>query len=178
MNDAVSLLPGNASAGERALEQATARVGAVPVPVGDLWDPDTCPVPLLGWLAWAMSVDDWDPNWSPDAKRAVIQASYDVHRRKGTPGAVKEALRAAGYGDSTLIERFGWGDANTPDDHWAEYRITITRPISAEQAATLRDILASIAPVRCRLAAIDFTEATHLYNDVITYDGAFTHGVV
>ena len=48
-----SLLPRNATGAERAIEGATARVGAVPTPFRDLWNPDTCPAALLPWLAWA-----------------------------------------------------------------------------------------------------------------------------
>jgi P2-related tail formation protein len=51
-----SLLPPNVSGLERALEQASARVGDIPVPIDPLWNPATCPARLLPWLAWALSV--------------------------------------------------------------------------------------------------------------------------
>lgn len=95
-NDVPSLLPPNASALERAAEQATARIGRVPVPIGDVWDPDACPEPLLPWLAWALSVDRWDPEWPEETKRAVIAASIPAHRRRGTLAAVKAALEDIG----------------------------------------------------------------------------------
>ena len=50
------LLPPNRTKLEQALERATARLGAVPVPIKDLWNPWRCPVALLPWLAWSLSV--------------------------------------------------------------------------------------------------------------------------
>lgn len=91
-NDVPSLLPPNAAALERAAEQATARIGRVPVPIDDVWDPATCPEPLLPWLAWALSVDRWDPEWPVETKRAVIAASIPSHRRKGTLAALRALL--------------------------------------------------------------------------------------
>ena len=54
MSDQPSLLPPNASALERKLEQATLRLGTLPVPLRELWNPDTCPAHLLPWLAWTV----------------------------------------------------------------------------------------------------------------------------
>jgi phage tail P2-like protein len=99
-----SLLPYNATAPERALEGAAARVSDVPVLVRESWDPDTCPAALLPWLAWAFSVDKWDANWTEEQKRAAIKASVFVHRHKGTPAALQAALDALGY----QIEAVEW----------------------------------------------------------------------
>ncbi|HNM43794.1 phage tail protein I [Plasticicumulans sp.] len=94
-----SLLPPHASPLERALEAvAGARIEAVEVErLRALWTPADCPAPLLPWLAWALSVDEWDADWSEATQRAVIAASVEVHRRKGTLGAVRRALAATGY---------------------------------------------------------------------------------
>lgn len=93
----ISLLPPNATAQERALSLALARISDVPVPVRSLWNPQTCPAAVLPWLAWAMSVDDWDGTWTEQQKRDVIQASVEVHRQKGTIGSLKAALRPLGF---------------------------------------------------------------------------------
>lgn len=92
------LLPPNATAGERAVSNATARIGGVPVPIRDTWDADTCPASLLPWLAWAFSVDQWDANWSEAQKRATIKSAVAVHRYKGTIGAVRESITSLGIG--------------------------------------------------------------------------------
>ena len=91
------LLPINATPQERALSLSTERAGTVPVPVGDLWDPFTCPLAVLPWLAWSLAVDPWDSNWLEDQKRRAIAESIAVHRVKGTIGALKRALQAIGY---------------------------------------------------------------------------------
>ena len=93
-----SLLPPNASALERSVEAAQAgRIDAIPVAeLQRVWDVDNCPERLLPWLAWAMSVDEWDYRWPVEVRREVIRRSIDVHKRKGTAGAVKRALGALG----------------------------------------------------------------------------------
>lgn len=93
-----SLLPHNATENERTLEAAAARVSDVPVPVRDVWRPDSCPAPLLPWLASQDSVDQWDTNWTEGQKRQTIRDSVFVHRHKGTIGAVRRALAALGFG--------------------------------------------------------------------------------
>jgi phage tail P2-like protein len=54
-------------------------------------------VALLPWLAWALSVDEWDTNWSETQKRNAIKTSLSVHMRKGTIGAVREAMAALSF---------------------------------------------------------------------------------
>lgn len=164
------LLPHNATEAERALSCAVARVSVVPVPIRSLWDADTCPEDLLPWLAWAVSVDDWSASWSVADKREVIRRSLAIHRIKGTVSSVDSAVRAAGYRGFTIVER-------AAGDHWAEYRIYLTQPISILMAAKLRAILRSIAPVRCSLKELNFTEAAHLHDRTINYDGTFSYGV-
>ncbi len=92
-----SLLPPNASALQLALEQVEAeRLDALPLTIGDMWSPDDCPLELLPYLAWALSVDQWDGTWPEEVKREVIRQSVAVHRHKGTRGAVKRVLDAVG----------------------------------------------------------------------------------
>ena len=92
-----TLLPSNATALERVLEAAPgARVEGMPVLVDDLWRPDACPENALPWLAWALSVDRWDPDWPTDVKRLVVADSVGQHRRKGTLSAVRRALDDVG----------------------------------------------------------------------------------
>lgn len=189
MSEAQSLLPPSAAWLTYALEQVMAeRLVEIHEVIGILWNPKRCPAHLLPWLAWALSVDEWDEGWSEDAKRNVIAASIDLHRDKGTLASVRLALAAAGYGDAQVVERFGWAlhDATfihdgsityASPDHWAEYRVILSRPISLDQAAQVRRILADTAPAHCHLKALDFTEALNLYNAAITHGGQFTHGV-
>jgi len=96
MSDVVSILPPNASDFERNMEQTTARIGAVPVPLRDLWNPQTIPESLLPWLAWSVDVPFWDKNDSLKNKRAIVAASFDLHRRRGTLSCFTDMARWAG----------------------------------------------------------------------------------
>lgn len=183
----MTLLPNNATATERAIDAATDR--DIQILVSDLWNPAACPAALLPWLAWALSVDDWDAGWSDETKRSTIAVSLEVHRRKGTVWAMRAALRAAGLGDADIQE--GWS-ANLFDgsfardgsrlrqqsDHWAEYRVTLKRPMSIAQLDRARSILTAAAPVRCHLKVMSFEEAALLYNGAVIRDGQYTRGVV
>lgn len=182
------LLPPNATSQEVALDGATARLGDVPAPLRDVWNPETCPAHMLPWLAWAFGVDEWDSDWSDDAKRQTIRDAVMIQRRKGTVWAIKRVVAAAGYGDSLLLEGNSNHFYNGADYHnglithgdpteWARYRFILTRPISNDQAAQVRRILESTAPARCHLIELIFTEAANLYNGAITYNGAYNHGV-
>ena len=119
MTDVATILPASATAQERSLEQATARVGAVPVPVTGTWNPDTCPANVLPWLAWAMAVDAWDSGWTETQKRSAIKSSMQVHRKKGTVGAVRESLASIGW-DIRIREWFEPGGTGIP------YTFTVT----------------------------------------------------
>lgn len=184
----ISILPPQSTQTERVLETALARPAEVPVEIAQLWNPQTCPVAFLPWLAFALSVDEWDANWSETTKRAYIAVAISIHRKKGTAWSIKAALKAAGYGDAELFERSGGIPHNgsisyngahnhAAADHWAEYRVTLHQPISIRQATSVRALLDSIAPARCRLAALDFTTALNLYDGAITHDGVYSHGV-
>lgn len=99
-----SLLPRNASDLERQAAQALAQIQRVPIPLRQLWNPNTCPAELLPYLAWSLSVDRWDSKWLESTKRAAIRASYVIHSRKGTIGALRRVVEPLGY----LIEIIEW----------------------------------------------------------------------
>ena len=92
-----SILPPNSTPMEEAVEQVAASVLDSPVPIATICSPDACPIDFLPWLAWALSVDEWDASWSEEQKRSAIRSSLAVHRRKGTIGAVQDALAALSF---------------------------------------------------------------------------------
>ncbi|KJH82852.1 phage tail protein I [Stutzerimonas stutzeri] len=100
----LSLLPPNATELERLAAEALAQLQRVPVPLRDLWNPDTCPAELLPYLAWAYSVDRWSSAWPERAKRDAIRAAYFIHAHKGTIGALRRVVEPLGY----LIEIREW----------------------------------------------------------------------
>lgn len=104
-----TLLPPSASAWMRSAEAATARLSGITVAIRTLWTPTACPVDLLPYLAWALSVDRWDKNWPAEKKIASIQQSYWLHRRKGTRAAVRRVIEDMGF-SATFAEWFDVGD--------------------------------------------------------------------
>lgn len=182
-----TLLPANVTAQERALDLATARLGAVPSPIRELWNADACPADKLAWLAWAFGVDEWDDAWPDEFKRATIKASIGIKRRKGSVWSVRQVLQNAGYGSIDIVEGLygrtydgsathnGFITHGDPTE-WAKYRVVLNRPISQAQAAQVRRLLQSNAPARCKLQEFVFTEASNTHNGAITYDGTYTHG--
>jgi phage tail P2-like protein len=104
MMTAQALLPRNVTPLERQAAQALADIQRVPIPLRQLYNPDLCPPHLLPYLAWAFSVDRWDPRWSDAAKRTAIRASFYIHACKGTLGALRRVVEPLGY----LIEVEEW----------------------------------------------------------------------
>jgi phage tail P2-like protein len=107
MSDDRSFLPPTATDLATALDILEDRLLSLPVSMVTK-DPQAVSVALLDHLAWEESVDVWDLDWSEDIKRAVIAASAEVHRFKGTPYAIRQALAAFDV-DVDLLE--WWQDA-------------------------------------------------------------------
>lgn len=119
---AAALLPPNASALERGLEAAATRVGEVPIPLPTLWDPETCPVELLPWLAWGLSIDTWDPDWTEERKRLETARAIEIQRRKGTPAAVEAVLERF----DALLEMVEWFEA---EPQLEPHRFRVSMPL-------------------------------------------------
>lgn len=178
------ILPDNAGSAERALVAALADAWDVSrADVRPVWSIDDCPSHLLPYLASAVSVDAWDGTWSDGLKRAVIAASINLHRVKGTVASVKEFLAVIGYPNATLVEfentGYTAGGGGTPladPTDWATYDLEVTQPITNKQADILRSLLSWVAPARCHLGAITYVETPYTYDATIDYDGAYNYG--
>lgn len=97
------------------------RLSAIkPEIISSLWHPFKCPAHLLPHLAWALSVDVWDSNWSEIDKRREIAIAPEVHRRKGTRRAVETSLQRLGI-PFELIE---WWQA-VPERRRGTFRVRI-----------------------------------------------------
>lgn len=121
-------------------------------------------------------------------RRELIKQSIAMHKRKGTPGSIKRAIRAAGFGEVTIIERpgelnydgtYSYNGLNTyglAAGAWAHYHVRLERPITNDQAVLLRALCAEFAPARCRLLSLIYTEVAIRYNATAVYDGSYNHG--
>jgi phage tail P2-like protein len=150
------LLPHNATDAERALSEATGRV--VPVPIRSLWNPATCAENLLPWLAWSVSVDEWNAAWTVSQKRGAIAASYGVHRYKGTVGAMNDALAGIGY-DVGLVEWF----QKTPVASQYTFSLVVTIEqvgLAAGGYNEIRDVALAVKNLRSQLTGIDVLALT------------------
>lgn len=126
MSDA-TLLPPNATPLERTLAKAAA-MPHTPEVIRTLWNPWACPVELLPWLAWAWSVDEWDNAWAEAQQRNMVAGSIKMHRKKGTPWAVREALLRSGLESVRITE-------HPEGAHWAEFDIDVAvvdRPLTQD----------------------------------------------
>jgi len=172
----MTLVPPNSTALERAADlTASVRISGIKVPIRHLWDPDKCPVLLLPWLAWAVSVDEWNPEWSETQKRQVIKRSPAVHRQKGTRGAVESALEALGF----TVEIIEWWEKD-PKGTPGTFDLAIQVPAGyAVDAATYDEVE--------RLADRAKNKSSHLGAIVLTpaglaqapvFSSAITSGIV
>ena len=185
-----TLLPPNASELERAAEGAIrARLTAVPIPLASLWRPDTCPAPLLPWLAFALSVDQWSDRWPEAIQRDVIRQSYEIHALKGTVYSLRHALRTAGYGEAEIQEGLDAGRYDGAIRHnathyhgpnpgyWARYRVTLAEAQTIYEAAQVKRLLADTQPARSELVSLAYNQLLS-YDGGARYGGQYTHGVV
>lgn len=190
MNQPATVLPPSSTPLERAVDLTAAqRLAALPAVVASLWNADTCPPAILPYLAWAMSVDEWNDGWGIDKKRAVIKESRHIHQHKGTLSAIKRALAAIGQPGATVIERgnyiFHNGSALRNASHtregaggWASYRVILTQPVTIDMALQIKRLLAAVKRNCVTLTAIDYKQAALRRNGLTRYNAAYTRGVV
>jgi phage tail P2-like protein len=116
---------------------------------------ESVPESALYALAWQLGVlgpAGWDLAETAEQRRDLLRRAIQLHRRKGTPWAVRESLRALGYPDAAVVEETGLlfcfrvhlgllqdGDA-----------------IPAERQALLLATVAAWQNVRSHLLSLDF----------------------
>lgn len=142
-----NLLPPNATAQERAIAGATARLGTVPTPLRDVWSPDTCPAELLPWLAWSLSLDSWQPYWPDAVKRQRIRMAVDIARSKGTAKSVRDVVSSFGS-ELTLNEWWQTTPKRAPHTFEVLLRLGSGVPISAGYQLDIIDEVSRTKPVR------------------------------
>lgn len=92
-----SLLPSNRSEWATALSETGAARYPLPAElVASVWSPADCPVHILPYLAWALSVDLWDDTWPETLKREACRRALELHRLKTTLAGVKAHVELVG----------------------------------------------------------------------------------
>jgi len=122
-------------------------------------------------------------------KRALLKKAIALHRLKGTPAGIKQALAEMGFGDAVILERsadihydgavsYDGVRHYASDEGWAEYILTIGRPVTNDQAELIQSLCKEFAPARCHLASINYTQAALRYNGEHLYNGGYNHGTI
>jgi phage tail P2-like protein len=177
-----SLLPPASTALERALEQVSAlRVDALDAPVDTVWNPATIAAPLLPWLAWGLSIDRWNPDWSEAKKRTAIADAIADQRQKGTPASLRTILNDY----EPLLALVEWFDLNPRGiPHTFEIRLPVgDNRTPPERAAMIADVIRDIAmvkPVRSHFRFVQLLDLAQLIRvvagvnlvDFIRFDAA------
>lgn len=164
-----SLLPPSASDFMRCVERGASRLSALPVSLNQLWDPDTCPVALLPYLAWALSVDRWDRDWTEETKRQVIRDAWAIHRHKGTISAIRRVVEPFGY----VINVTEWWETGDPRGTFRLDIGVLDVGITEEMYTEMERLIADARPVSRHLVGLNIMQDIqgYLYTGGVMYDG-------
>lgn len=156
--DFASLLPPGATELERVLEQLQAlRLGEITVPLRDLWSAERCPEHLLPWLAWALSIDQWSPDWPLHIRRARVAAAMAIQRIKGTAKSVIDVV--ASFGGDVVVRE--WFEMDPPGEPHT-FSLTVTlggQSAGAPSAAFIDAVIAEVSRTKPARSHFDFTLA-------------------
>ena len=164
-----SLLPPSASDFMRNAEKVTEKITDIPVMLRTLWNADTCPVNLLPYLAWALSVDRWDKDWPEQTKRQSIRDAWLIHRHKGTIGALRRVVEPLGY----IINVTEWWETNDPPGTFRLDIGVLESGITEEMYYEMERLIADAKPASRHLIGLNIIQDIpgNLYTGALTYDG-------
>jgi len=94
-----------------------------------LLDPAGVPDAALPWLAGLLGLS-FEAGWDADTRRKLIAAAPRLYRRRGTPGALTEAISIV-FGVTPVIDELAG------DRHWAQVRATAA-PVNARGLGSVR----------------------------------------
>lgn len=141
-------------------------------------------LPVLGQQFDVMGYKGWLLAATEAEKRDLIKKAIELHRRKGTPWAVKEAIKRFGYDNVQIDERLDdllnyYNGARNYDGthiyggdfHWAYFRVivdisNIATPVNSATAGVLVKLIYEYKPVRSWL--YDLTFGIYLDDQIAT----------
>lgn len=174
MADERLLPPGIRDAGNLAINDLLDRIGNLDITPLLIYKIDDVIAAALPFLAEQFHVGGWE-GWltatTETEKRELIRQAIELHRKKGTPWAVKEAIKAVGYADVELEEGLplirhdgeylygGDGDYGG-GARWALFRAIIdlgeNKGVAAEDLTMLRGMIAAWKNARSHLERMTF----------------------
>lgn len=104
-------------------------------------------LPYLGEQFHIMGGEGWDFAADDAARRALIKSAIELHRYKGTPWAIKQALTKLGFRNFNLTE-------HPEGAHWAEFDVDIAlvdRPLTEAIYPLVTQVIDMYKPVRSHL---------------------------
>ena len=153
---------------------------------------DSAPESLLYPLAWQLGVTGlagWDLATTDETRRDLLRRAIEIHRRKGTPWAIREAFRAVGFPEIQIEEGYGkpaYGGTRlfdgqayySPMGAWGDFGVTVGRRadgtrIGPATRALLRGIIETWKPARSRL--VDQRYEEYRFDGAYRYDGEATY---
>lgn len=106
---------------------------------------------LLDELAWQFHCDYYDPDADIETKKAVVKESIKIHRRKGTPQAVIDLLKAAFPSETYLYEWWQYGGKPY------HFKI-VTSSLNGVNVGSFINALNSVKNARSYLDSVDMLE--------------------
>lgn len=120
---------------------------------------------ILGYKGWRFAKTEAQ-------QRDLLKKAIELHRFKGTPWSIKEAIRRAGYADATIIEGGGqfldgtWNLDGTYTlsgaGNWACFRVIFdlgnTKGISAEETQDITELVKEYKNARSKLLDISWVK--------------------
>lgn len=179
----------------RALEAVQSRMSDIPLAQGIVYDfenVDASALAHLGEQFHVMGAEGWRLATTDEQKRALLARAVALHRHKGTPWAIREALKAVGFNDLEIAERL-------PSNHydgslafsgsdvyaaygWAQFRVTADagddQPITAEQTALIVETVTAWKPARSHLVDVQHRASAtdHIaVSEIEQHAGVLTH---
>ena len=162
------LLPANATDIELKLSDSRKTETDLEQRLNVLINIDSVPDQFLNYLAIQHSVDYWRNEWSPSLKRAVLKQSFNRHKMKGTPAAIKKALEPFGYA-TKLVEWWQTNPEGTPGTFYLELDL-IGKELNEEVYKEVNRLVRENKPASRHLSNLQITT-----NPILTICNIFVH---
>ena len=120
---------------------------------------------VLGYKGWALTTNEQE-------QRELLKKAIELHRYKGTPWAIKEALKSVGFGSSEISEglplffydgTYNYDGSQLHDggvNNWAVFSAQVvlgnTKGLSLSEIETARRLIEEYKPARSRLISLSF----------------------
>lgn len=118
-----------------------------------------------------MGMEGWSAAETDEARRSLIKGAIELHRHKGTPWAMKQALRNVGYADAVIEEglpplRYDGATSYSAEEKysngssWASFRILVdigeNKGAGGAELALLLGMIEDVKPARAVLRDVSY----------------------